>query len=243
MATKKPNRVAPKIIDVTAPNKSAPAPSARPIVVTNRPVLASDPMIADKAPEAIEPAGVPIVSRQAKTLKPPQPNETTEADAAPKPEPAATAAPTAEAVPPGDAKPEPTEPAESVESSPVATITEPGPKAKELPPNEPAKPTAPVIGNQSDVDEPENEQTDAEKAATEKQQAADNSRSQELEQLVTSGKFNVPINAVQRKRSRTRVLLLCVLAVVLAAALVDAALDSGAISLSGIPHTHFFETK
>ena len=49
MATSKPSDKAPtktrKIIDVTEPGKSAPSPSARPIIVSNRPVLKRDPMM------------------------------------------------------------------------------------------------------------------------------------------------------------------------------------------------------
>jgi len=66
-------------------------------------------------------------------------------------------------------------------------------------------------------------------------------RETELESIIESGKYAVPINAVQRKRSHVATLLLCVLAIVLLVALLDVAADVGIVKLpSSVPHTHFF---
>ncbi len=71
--------------------------------------------------------------------------------------------------------------------------------------------------------------------------AARAAREAELEQLVASGKYYVPINAVQRKRSRMYTILLFLLAVALAALLFDAVLDADLVHVSvNVPHTHFF---
>ncbi len=79
----------------------------------------------------------------------------------------------------------------------------------------------------------ETEQADADAEA----EAAKAAREAELEKLIESGKYAVPINAVQRKRSRMYVTLLCLLALVLAAVL----LDAGVLKIHGIkPLTHFF---
>jgi hypothetical protein len=108
---------------------------------------------------------------------------------------------------------------------------------------EPTSPSGPLPSLGPVGDEPkrdsEAEISAAETAALEAKVA----REQELEQLIASGKYNVPINAVRRKRSRAYVLVLCLLALVLAAALVDIALDTGILSLDvNIPHTDFFST-
>ncbi len=45
MPTNKDNSKPRKVIDVTEPGKSEPSASARPIIVTNRPILQQDPMV------------------------------------------------------------------------------------------------------------------------------------------------------------------------------------------------------
>jgi hypothetical protein len=61
--------------------------------------------------------------------------------------------------------------------------------------------------------------------------------------MITSGKFNAPINSVHRKRSQVVAVLLILVAVLLAVAVADAALDAGLISVDGIPHTDFLKDK
>jgi hypothetical protein len=70
--------------------------------------------------------------------------------------------------------------------------------------------------------------------------AAEEARKHELEQLIATGKYAVPINAVQRKRSHIFVAGMCLLAVALAVVLVDVVLDVGLVKASFIPHTSFF---
>jgi len=55
-----------KVIDVTAPGKSQPAPSGKPIIVSNRPVLRQDPMV---LPSDTDQAAEKTPSRVAKTIK------------------------------------------------------------------------------------------------------------------------------------------------------------------------------
>lgn len=66
-------------------------------------------------------------------------------------------------------------------------------------------------------------------------------REAELEQIIASRKYEVPINVRAKKRSRLHALLFSLLALLLTIALVDAVLDEGLVRPpAGIPHTHFF---
>ena len=190
-----------KIDDVKGPGKSAPSASGRPIVVTNRPMLANDPMMVenDDTPPAEKAKPAEPISRTAKTLKPV--DETLKA-------PAPEVKPTDSADTAAEAAPEP------------AT-------------DEPAETTVEDAGENRDADA-------AASAADAEAEAAKLARETELEQLITSGKYAVPINAVQKKRSHMYTVLLCVVALILVVVLADAALDAGLIKLSGVPHTHFF---
>ncbi len=89
-------------------------------------------------------------------------------------------------------------------------------------------------------------QRDQDAAATAEEIAAAESqavREHELEALVASGKYRLPINAVQRKRSHVHVLVLSILALVLAVALVDVTADAGLVPVPAyVPHTHFFSS-
>jgi hypothetical protein len=143
-------------------------------------------------------------------------------------------------------------PAESVDTAPgVDTSNADAPATKLVPPPSPAvrasvmSDSKPASGNSlPSVSETEDLQRDSQAAATAEEAAvleAKAAREQQLEQMVTDGTYFVPINAVQRKRSRIYILLLCLLALVLAAALVDAALDMGLVTLPvDIPHTSYF---
>ena len=84
------------------------------------------------------------------------------------------------------------------------------------------------------------EQANAEAEA----QNAQSEREQELALLIASGKYNVPINAVQRKRSRIHIAVLSTFALLAALILLDAALDAGFVSLPiDVPHTNFFSQQ
>ncbi len=62
-----------------------------------------------------------------------------------------------------------------------------------------------------------------------------------LEQVIDSKKYFLPINTVEHRKSRRFVILGVILAVVLAVAWADIALDAGIIDLGGVkPVTHFF---
>ena len=184
MADKKKTTKKIAVSDVTPADKVASATSARPIIVTNRPIM-KDPMMVDADKKD------PDDGLKAKPLKPvlkpdlPEP-EKTEAET-PEPEPKET---------PDD----PEQPAEG---------------------DKPAKPTP-----------AETEEADAAKRAE---------HDKAVQKLVDDKQFFLPINAVEKRRSRRFVLLGVLLSLVLAIAWVDVALDAGLIQIGNVkPVTHFF---
>jgi hypothetical protein len=223
-----------KFDDVKQPNKVTPSATARPIIVGNHAMLAKDPMMAptgDTQPaDSGEPATpsaagmthektiapISIISVKSDEDKGEKPEEPKEAEAGTKPDPEEKSAEPTRTDPP-----EPTEAASDPESKPESQEPESGTK-----PDEPRDPEA---------------ETTSEEAAVAEAKAK---REQELEDIVTSGKYAVPIDAVQRRRSRIATTMLVVLAVLLAIVLVDAILDVGILHVSSsVPHTHFFSKK
>lgn len=74
--------------------------------------------------------------------------------------------------------------------------------------------------------------------------AAATKREKELETLIDSRQFYVPINAVAQKRSIKHSVMMTVIVFLLAIVLIDLMLDTGVIFLAEkIPHTHFFTTS
>ncbi len=211
----------PKIDDVKRPEKITPPATARPIIVTNHPTMANDPMMAPTAVEE-KPADAPgeTLNHTGKIIAP--------LDSSPK-----------------DAAEQPA--ADPVQTPPEAEQTQAEAKAEEKPaqpkPSAPAHeeasdlPTEDASGDTDSKRDPDAAQTAEEAAAAE----AKAKRDAELEALIDSGKYAVPINAVQRHRSQVNTLVLCVLALVLLLALVDAVADIGLVTVpSSAPHTHFF---
>lgn len=94
-----------------------------------------------------------------------------------------------------------------------------------------------VVDNKDEKPNPETEKAIAEAAAAAK-------REKELEILIDSKEFNVPINAVARKQEVKHSALMTVAILLLGLILIDLMLDSGVIFLAEkIPHTHFFTTN
>ncbi len=202
-----------KIDDVKKANKVAPSATSRPILVTEHPVLSTDPMVTSETADAA--ASRQVMVHTTKTIQPLGDNqaESTEPTVATSSEDTTSA--------------ETTQPsADPVDASAEKATAEPAP----------AEPAEPEVG----VRDTEAASTAAEAAAEEARAA----REQELEELVESGKYAVPINAVQRKRSHMYGMLLFVVGLLLVAALADAALDTGLLTApDSIPHTHFFTNQ
>ncbi|HSX30548.1 MAG TPA: hypothetical protein VLE99_01395 [Candidatus Saccharimonadales bacterium] len=284
----KEKSAASKIDDVKRPGKATPSASSRPIVVSNRPVLASDPMMVATDATGSKESALQPMTRTAKTIQPLDTALTaaaarkaaeqplTPSDLASANDKSAgdtstaikiidnsgtdqplvdTSAAVAETAPP-----ETPELTAKPAAEPVAIIEEP--KAKPNPDATPPEPTTAQNAETTDpsettplpattapsaaIESSDQVKRDQEAELTAEQIAAaeaETARNQELEALVASRKYNAPINARQRKRSRLHVLLLCLLALALAAVLLDAALDAGLVSLPvSVPHTHFLST-
>jgi len=238
------------ITDIKSPGQTKPSATARPIVVSDRPMVANDPMMvtdngSEQVPAADEPKTAPIVSRTAKTLQPmhdaeelatdesaPTPEAETQAEVA-----AATEASTDDNAPaPGKkdvvtAKPDG---AESEAPTPAAPAAE---DTAESAPAE-ATPAAETPAADDDTQPADAAQNDDEAAA---EDAAAREREAEMQKLIDSRQFFVPVNAVEQKRSIRTSIWLTLLVIVLAVVLVDFMLDANVILLlTKLPHTHFF---
>ena len=129
---------------------------------------------------------------------------------------------------PAEAAPEGDKPAETSAAKPATDETKPAEA-------EPGK-----SGKSAEGDE---EATAAEQ--TEQQLAAEAEAAAkhdaEIQKLVDSKQFFLPINSVEKRRSKRVVLLGVVLSLLLALAWADVALDAGIIQINGVkPVTHFF---
>lgn len=122
-------------------------------------------------------------------------------------------------------------PEETTEAVPEKPDSEPDSEPEKEP-----EPETPVEDKTDDQDKKKSAKSDpdAEKAEHVAQDA-------KIQKLVENKKYFLPINAVEHRKSRRFVALGVVLALVLALAWVDIALDAGLIDLGGIkPVTRFF---
>lgn len=86
-------------------------------------------------------------------------------------------------------------------------------------------------------DKPDPAQLEAAAAAQEAERDA------EIQKLIDSKKYYVPVNAVERRRSKRFVVLGIIFSLILAAAWLNIALDAGLIEIPGLkPITHFFSS-
>jgi hypothetical protein len=130
----------------------------------------------------------------------------------------------------------------------VATPKKEDANTDSVPPEEaePAKEAEPE--QESANDEEDEGQDDDQPSAERTEQKEDEEavrkeaeRRAEVQKIITSRKYYLPINAVGKRRAKRYVILGIVLIVILVAAWVDVALDAGMIHVHGIkPLTHFF---
>jgi hypothetical protein len=225
----------PKYIDIKAPEKTTPSSSSRPLLVTNRSLI-GDPMVNTDDPSAEDkPAESIALARTAKTINPVSADlaePATDETAASAETPAAKELKQTEPVPEAETKAEPELKDETPVPPEAPKPAEPTPKDTE----DTAVADAPQPTNRDAAAE---STADAAKAAAEAEAKA--AREAELEQLIESGKYKAPINAVQRKRSRLVAVLLCLIALLLGVAVLDAALDAGLLKADGVPHTNYLK--
>lgn len=257
-------------MDVSRPSQVAASPTSRPVIVTNRPLITQDPMVApnkDAAPEASKTsspklAATPATPHAEKVIKPlkeaaseaEHEPDTEQSEAVPfhlgskEAEPEATdEKPEAK---PGPPEVETTDDTGGAEAKDEASDTDTDNKdtPAEAESTEPAedktdaeedaeKPADDIVEYDSSEDDKQIN-PEAVKASTEAQK-----RNDELEGIIASGKYYVPIDASGKRRTLIITIWLIVLTLVLAVVLVDALLDVGMLTIPGVPHTHFFSVS
>jgi hypothetical protein len=235
MADKKPaSKKSKPIADVAKPGTTAPSPSAKPVIVTNRPML-KDPMVVDDksaADSAASGENITVkVTSQAKSLQP-----AAESDAATAPELPAeekTTASDAEAAPP----PPTTDQEKKLTETSKKSAAKPEPKTA-------AKSPAPPKTETADTDDQDDDQKAAPMPSEAEQEAAEAAQAEHdaaIQKLIDSKQYNLSINTVEKRKSKHFVILGVILSLVLAAAWADIALDAGLVHIHGVkPVTHFF---
>lgn len=233
MAEAKPAADKSKIADVAHPGKTPPSDTSKPII-TNRPVL-KDPMVVedDAAAKVAVTIDKPHVGRILSPDKPatddkPATIAKAEDSADPeKPEKPVTPKTKTTETPPEDEK----------------SIAEAAPETDDEP--------APAIDNETDASEEETAETTPDddtqktpKTASADLQAEKTKQAEHdaaIQKLVESKQYYLPINSVEKRRTKRVLLLGVVLSIVLVAAWVDVALDAGLVQIDGLkPVTHFF---
>jgi hypothetical protein len=236
--------------DVKRPGGAVPSATSRPLVVANRAVLTNDPMVlASVSQGSVDTKLVPPAARDARIIEP-----LNVADSAVTSE---TNAPDTEQQPKGDEPvvdtsvlpPQPTVDTDTLDQSaskqtePAQTVpaeVTPSGTADEQTSQPAVQPPTGTFSARSKTERDPEAELSAEEIAKAEAQAK---RDLELEQLIASGTYHVPINAVQRRRSRLRALLFSCIAVVAVVVIADIMLDAGVVKAPGhIPHTHFFST-
>jgi hypothetical protein len=235
----KPRKV---VIDVTEPGKSAPSPSAKPIIVTNRPVLKQDPMM---VPDGEVSSGEPPkpISRVAKSISiKPLTSDVGAASAPSVPkaddEALETPPPKAEKIPSEDTKKPDIKPPEPIQPDEPATASPP-----EEPKPQPASDTV-----EPPQDEKSEGETDGQLApnkaledAKKKEEEAKVARAAEQEKIIESKKYFLLINSAEKRRANLRAVLLLVVVILATLAWLDLSLDAGILKINGLhPVTHLF---
>lgn len=224
-----------KVMDAVHPGDTPPTPSGRPVVVSNRPILTTDPMLSvegvvDTSAEkpsgepAVTPSGVPKISRAAKDIAP----------VADKLAETSVAAETASESMPKEAAPEPTEEtAVRAPEKPDSSEKEPAAKREKMTiePLHEVKPSSDEDESEVKIEEQEPESTDKEEDPKSAQEMA-------IERHIEAGTYFVPIGQVKRRRRMlVTLIVLTLLAVVV---VVDLLLDMGLLTLN-LPHTSFLQ--
>jgi len=262
----KPAKLNKPIEDVSRPGKTAPASTSKPVIITNRPVI-KDPMVVEDQAEAPADEATPIkVSRPAggivlKPLSAPElpvekkvaaKAETDEAPVAPAepstPEPALTetaAAPSPETASSSVDEPSPAsdKPAELTPAADTLAATEP--PADETTDSKSATETPAATDSLVEPEKGDDQTSPVDAKLKEEAAAAEAKakRDAELEKLVEDKTYYLPVNAVEKRRTKRVVIAGILLSLLLAAAWVDIALDAGLIKINGLKAiTHFFSS-
>lgn len=230
MAEEKKSAAKP-IADVAHPDTSLPADTSKPVIITNR-TMVKDPMMVEASDEnKLEPLSAPLLEVLNKT----EPKAKTKPEPTPEPEVASKPEPVAEV---------PVEEPESAKEAAVEPTPEPE-KPEQVEKTEPEAEPEPEKATETEEETEEKPVADEKTPTVQKSDAdLEQVKQQEsIQKLVDSKQYNLPINAVEQRRTKRFIVLGIVLCVVLALAWFEIALDAGLININGIkPFTHFFST-
>ncbi len=238
------------IVDVAHPGKSAPSGNSKSVIVSNRPLLKDPMVVADdsktpddnpsqnpptkikvKGPDKpdLQPLTAPLLETEApddatettgQTVKPAKPAPLPKPEPEPEPKPGLKHEKVVK--PPQDAAPAD----ELAEDKPGVTEDGDGDTPKTDDAEKAAEGQTPAKGS--------TEQLDTEAAKQAEHQAA-------IEKLADSKQYYLPINTVEKRRTRRFVAIGIILSLLLIVAWADVALDAGLIRIHGLkPITHFF---
>jgi hypothetical protein len=239
-----------KTFDVIKPGKSAPSTSAKPIIITNRPIL-KDPMVvdagssttakkADSLPaetssKKINPPGEAEKKEPSKKIRMQTNNESAEAINV-----KVKTVPKTDSPDPSTSKSEDEAATSKAETTTLAP-EDTGSDEEQSKQSDEAAEEIPQPEEDESLDETEVKKPDRQKTAEEEKAAKEAAERQaQFEKLVDSRQYYLPINASGRRvRRHVAVGLLAI--IILVAAWADIALDAGLIHLGGLkPFTHFF---
>lgn len=224
-----------KIVDVAHPGQSAPSGNSKSVIITHRPVMA-DPMVKEDASDvapaessSAKPKLQPLTAPTLKTGKSPT--------SAPAPEPEADA---------------PTETGAPANHKKLNLAPLPDPKEASKKEPEAAKPAESVTAHDTSIppddDAPAEETAEGDKGtlvggAVEDEEALKAKADAELQKLVDSKKYFLPINSREKQRTKRTLALGILLSLILIAAWFNIALDAGLLHIDGLkPLTHFFSS-
>jgi hypothetical protein len=252
VADKPAAKSAQKVFDVARPGKGTPSATSRPVLISNRPML-QDPMVssqqapADKPSIAAKVTIKPIAEAKAESkVEIAEPSESEKTSPSMKDKTIAElAAEKSTDKPEVDAS---THAAENKESDAAseddAEATHSVEDSKAEPEEEATKQTSEPETSTDDAGKPVDDALLVEESKDAKETAAleaDAKKQEEITALAESREYFLPINALERRRSKIVLLLGVVLIVALGLLLLDLLLDVGFVRINGLrPLTHFF---
>lgn len=243
-----------QVFDVARPNKSRPSPTAKSVIVTNRPLL-QDPMVNATSADEPSPTAPLMVSLPSKLNIQPL-----SGSAEPTTPPEVAAVSTMAETPLGESLAEGSSPiselveknraeaAETAAATPEIAFevptTEPSVAAVEATPTEPdpiERPEAPLKSSANPIgDAPKDGALVTDKDLADDADDIDENEAK-IQKLVLEKRYFLPINSQEKRRTERFVVLGIVLILLLAAAWADIALDAGLVHIDGIkPLTHLF---
>ncbi|MGH7142335.1 MAG: hypothetical protein ACREF5_02600 [Candidatus Saccharimonadales bacterium] len=262
MASSKDKPKVSKVIDVTEPGKSEPSTSSRAIIVTNRPIMKQDPMVmpnetaqddvlkSSNMATKIEPLESKPGTKTA-TIAPSLPKKI--ADTKRNEEATDDATDKGKVISVAINKPAP--PDEKLEKVvPTEEVTEPVSKDEPKPEIEPVIEKTPEtttevapaedIDNKTESDKERIEPNKVVDEAEKKEEAAKIAKLAELEKIIDSKKYFLPINSVEHRKDTRQAISVLILVILLALVWLDLILDAGLIRLGGIHAvTNFFRSS